>query len=707
MFNEVQGGSVYEVEDNAFGFIYKCWRPPVGFGVNSITGELNETDVIKRDEIPENHFWERFELPKDWKEKSKREKERKKFDKDYFDPYLEDIRVREWNRRLCGVWFWNYNPFKKESELTYITGTHYLYCTYWIFQGKRMDFRVTDMEVFYILKYCETDPDCLGLNFLTRRKLGKTAISGCWAYDRTSKRPTNQHCGIQSKDDDGAEEVMKKAIVQPWKKLPEFFRPVYDLMKGDDPNELRFFNTSRRGSTAETEREEEDALESWIDYGPATEGYYDGPELDTYISDEAGKVEKKIDILVRQDTVRYCSEIEGRMKGKQLYTTTVEADETTGDEHKFQELVNSSNPLKRNENNRTVTGLYTYFLPAHKAYHFDNIYGYPNIETALNFLTNTRRSLEEQGKLRALASAKRKNPMTLQEAFSVDGEHSLYNPILLQEQLDKLSWGDKKTEWGDLVWKDGYEFERPVKDYAGNITHYEINELEWVDNPKGTYEKVKGWKPKDENAIVKNNEYYTPNNNQSYAIGCDPFKYDKTKDKRRSNCAAFAYQIKDELFPNEFDDMFTMRYSKRPESTRLSNYDVLKMAWWCGCKVLFERNVNHWKNDFKDLKCNAFLTYLPGEDEPGILTDGAGKVVQHICNYTESYVNKNIEKVYFRSLIAKETFGWLGFKVDDTQKSDEPMAAGFTLIAVKGKRKRSVMSSESAVEDLMPYRQAV
>ena len=163
----------------------------------------------------------------------------------------------------------------------------------------------------------------MGLNFLTRRKLGKTAVSGCWAYDRTSKRPTNQHCGIQSKDDKGAEEVMQKAIIQPWKKLPEFFRPVYDLMKGDSPNELRFFNTSRRGSTAEQELEEEEALESWIDYGPATEGYYDGPELDTYISDEAGKVEKKINIRTRQDIVRYCSEIEGRMKAKQLYTNTV------------------------------------------------------------------------------------------------------------------------------------------------------------------------------------------------------------------------------------------------------------------------------------------------------------------------------------------------------------------------------------------------
>lgn len=705
MFKPIEGGSVYKVEDNAFGFVYECQLPPVGYGVNSITGELQETDIIKRSEIPEEQFWDRYELPKDWKERTRKEKERKKFDKDYFDPYLENIRVREWNRRLCGIWWYCYNPFKKESELLYMTGTHYLYCTYWIFQGKYMDFRITDMEVWYVLKYCETDPDCLGLNFLTRRRLGKTAISGCWAYDRTSKRPANSHCGVQSKDDSGGEEVIKKAIVQPWKKLPDFFRPIYDLMKGDDPNELRFFNTSRRGATALEDREEEEALESWIDYGPATEGYYDGYFLTTYVSDEAGKVEKKISIRTRQDVVRYCSELEGRFIGKQLYTTTVENDETTADEHEFQELVYDSNPCKRNKNNRTSTGLYTYFLPAHKAYHFDNIYGYPNVETAVESLLNTRESLQEQGKYRQLASAKRKNPMTLKEAFSVDGEHSLFNPIAVQEQLDKIMWGDKLTEMGNLEWKDGYEFERPVVKADGTI-EYVLNELEWHPCANGRIEKVKDWTPREPNKVFKKGNQFLPNNNHVMRIGCDPFKYDKTKDKRRSNCAAYAYQIGDELFPNEYDDVATMRYSYRPESTKSSNVDIMKMAWYCGCQVLFERNINHWKRDFTDFNCNGFLMWMPGEVEPGIATDGKGTVTQTICNYTEAYINEHIGKVYFGGLMMKES-GWLGFKIEDTQKFDDVMAFGFTLIAVKGKKYSKQLDNKRSLEDVMPYRKAV
>ena len=98
MFYPVENGSTYVIPDNAFGFEYVCNLPPVGYGVNSITGELQKTDVIKRSDIPEQQYWERFVLPKDWKEKLKKETERRKFDFQYRDPYLESIRLQEWNR---------------------------------------------------------------------------------------------------------------------------------------------------------------------------------------------------------------------------------------------------------------------------------------------------------------------------------------------------------------------------------------------------------------------------------------------------------------------------------------------------------------------------------------------------------------------------------------------------------------------------------
>ena len=712
MFYPIEGGSVYDVADNCFGYVYKCNLPPIGYGVNSVTGEVEKTDIICRSEIPEEQYWERYTLPVDWRVKRISEKERQRYDKYYIDPYLEAIRRKEWHRRLCGIWFWNYNPHKKESELKYITGTHYLYCTYWKFQGKFMDFRINDMEAWYIVKYCETDPDCLGVNELTKRKIGKTAKLGCWMYDRTSKPPTNQHCAFQSKADNDAAEVMKKAVVHPWQKLPDFFRPIYDTMKSDDPNELRFFHTARRGATTEIDREEEEALESWIEYGASGESVFDGPELDTYGCDEAGKTKKPVSIKERQNTVRYCSEIDGVFKGKHYYTTTVEPERGEEENYEFQELTANSNPLERDDNGRTGTGLYTFFLPAHKGMYFDQ-YGFPDEEKALRFLENTKKSYIEKGDTRGLSSFKRKNPISFKEAFSADGQFSLYNPELLNNRLDEISWTTKLTERGDLIWKDGFKVKRPKLETERNnpITgekeyEYEPSEIEWVNNVNGKYERITGWEPKEPNNVYERNGMFYPNNINSYALGCDPFKYDKTKDKRRSNCVGFVYQIPDPLYPDDiYDNSFALKYAYREESTRLSNEDILKMAWWCGCEVLFERNVNHWKNDFIDWDCSPFLSWMPGELEPGIITATGSSGVQMICNYTEAYINQHISKVYFKSLLRKDT-GWLGFKIEDTEKFDEPMSAGITLIKVKGVVRKSKIRV-SDVSDFFPKRRAI
>lgn len=703
MFYPIENGSIYEIPDNAFGFTYMCFLPPIGFGVNAMTGELQETDIIIRSDIPEECYWERYTLPSDWKSKRGAEKQRQKFDKDYVDPYLENIRSREWKRRLCGVWFHNYNPNTGCVEIKYITGIHYFYITYWKFQGKYMNFRINDMELWYVVKYCETDPNCLGPNEITKRKLGKTARLGCWLYERTS-RSKNQHAGLQSKTDDDAEEVMFKAIVHPWQKLPDFFRPIYDTMKGDEPNELRFFPTARRGSSTEQDREEEEALESWIDFGASGEGVYDGPELDTYGSDEAGKTKRPVSIKERQNTVRFCSEIDGEfLHRKQWYTTTVEIEPGEEDNYEFKEMTFMSNPLERDDNGRTMTGLYTYFLPAQKGMYFDK-YGYPNEGKAIKYLLNARKKLEEEGKLRDLSSFKRKNPMNFKEAFSIDGKDSLYNPELINQQLDEISFRNDLTEFGNLEWVGGFEFviEKEINGHKQLVP----NELYWVPNPKGNFERLKDWWPREPNKVYENNGKFLPNNNHALRGGCDPFKYDKTKSKKRSNCAGWLYQIPDPLFPDEkYDDRPVLRYSKRPEGTKLANYEILKMAWLGGCQFLFERNVNHWKGHFTEWNCEGFLMWLPGEVEPGIYTDGKGTVVQTICNYTESYINEHINKVFFKTLMRKEG-GWLGFKVDDTQDSDEPMGFGFALIAVKGKKYIRREELQKNIEDILPYQKA-
>lgn len=706
MYKEIENGSILEVPDNCFGFTFMCNIPPVGFGINSMTGDIEQTDILCRSDIPEEQFWERIPLPADYKKMRIVEKKRQEIDKSYFDHYLEEFRRRDWKRRLCGVWFWRYNPKLKISECIYITGQQFMYINWWIYQGKYLEYREPDRETFHVYQYCQEDPFCLGTNEIMQRKNGKTGRTGCVGYERTSRLPYH-HCGIQSKADEDGWEVFKKAFVQPWRKLPDFHRPIYDLMKGDDPNdELRFFATSRRGQQAEAE-EPEEALESWVDFGTSEEGAYDGPELHTYISDETGKTRRSVSVKERQRVVKMASIIDGVIRGFHMFTTTVEVEEDEEENEEFEQLTGQSNPMKRNANGMTTSGLYTFFQPAYKYMFFDK-YGFPDEEMAKENLLNERRQYEEEGDMRGLSSIKRKKPMTFREAFSADGLKTLYNPEIINNQIDKIRWRiNEFVERGNLEWEGGYEFvvEKEMPDGSKKLVP---NVLNWVVNNNGKYEKVIGWFPKTPNSVYENNGCFIPNSISDGVMGADPFKYDKTKDKRRSNAATFYYQLPDQLYPDKHDDMFTIRYSQRPEGTALANMDMLKLAWWCGCKVLFERNVNHWKRDFEIWKCSGFLMWMPGEVEPGIYTRGNAvtSAVQTICNYTESYINKFIEKVFFLSLMKKET-GWLGFKVEDTEKFDEPMAAGLTLVAVKGVKRIRNNNIKQDIDSVMPMRQAI
>lgn len=720
MFKDLGNGHI-DIADNAFGFVYRCYLPPIGFGVNSANGLVQETDILLSSEIPSEQYWVRPELPADFKVRRNKEKQVQRIDPLYIDPYLEEIRKREWRRRLCGVWFWNYNPIKKESVLEYITGLNYFYITYWKFQGKHMDFRIADRDIFYIIAYDMEDDKCLGPNEITKRKNGKTARMGCWAYERVS-RLNNHHAGLQSKSDEDAEEAFRKAVIHPWQKLPDFFRPRYDLMKGEEPSELRFFPTARRGAKAELDDDSiEETLDSFFDYKVSTESAYDGPEVHTYCAEEAGKTKKPVSIKERQNVVRFCTEIDFKLKGKHFYTSTVEPEKNEEENYEFQELTANSNPMERDENGFTGTGLYTYFLPAQKGMYINEEYakyGYVDEEMNLLFLANKIKALEEKGDTRGVSSFKRKNPRNLKEAFSADGENALYDPELMQGQLDDISWGHEKTERGNLKWKDGYKMSRPKVDAHGQfVTYFDekgvehteqmINTVYWENDPKGRWERIIGWEPREPNNVYEKNGKYFPNGNYANRIGCDPFKYDKVKDKRRSQCAAFNYQMADDLHPNDiFNDTFTLRYSFRANSTHEANEDILMMCWWCGCQALFERNVNHWKSDFTTWNCHGFLMYLEGEQEPGIYTDGSGSVVQMICRYTEAYINKFIKKVFFKTLIRKIT-GWMDFKVEETQKFDEPMAAGFTLVAVKGRKFKRPTEGQKNIESIMPYSQAI
>lgn len=652
MFNHIPGGTKITIEGPEAPF--ECWIPPLGYGTHADTGELSKTDIIKRSSKPEEQYWQRQELPPWYNDKLAREEEEKKIDPEYSDASLDAIRQREWNRRLYGVWFYN------NGEPVYITGQHYMLLNYWNFQRKWFDYRRPNRDYYYVLQYCIEDPNCLGLIEVTKRKEGKTARAGLFLYEYIS-RTEGKHGGIQSKTDGDAEEVIQKAVIAPWRKLPEFFRPIYDMGGGDNPTkELRFFNTSQRGKKRTSE---DQALESFIDTKPALPEAYDGPELHRYVSDESGKL-KKHSILDRHEVVMFCSEVDGKYVGKHLYTTTVEEMESGGSE--FKELVKQSNRNEREANGRTLTGLYVYFLPANSTMYYNekgepgfNKYGEPDVQKGTLYFMNKRDGLKN--KPRSLSSFIRKNPFTLAEAFRVDGDKCLYDPQLLNDQLDKISWLKNVTERGNFVWKDGKRDTKVIwkKDQQG---HWEIC---WNFSKEG-----------ESNNITKIGNVFRPLNTGKFVAGGDTFSHAIVKDNRRSDGALAVKRKYDATkLDDPYNDAFVCLYKHRAPSTEIQYEDMLMTAVFFGCQILFESNKNGWRDYFIHRGYEGFLMKL--KDYPDYGIPGNQKTHQQLAEITEAHILENSQKIWFKDMLTD----WLEFDLNNTTAFDTAMATGYTLIA--------------------------
>jgi hypothetical protein len=669
MFHPIKGGS----EDIIQG--YACQLPPVGYGKNRITGKLEYVGVVENSHEPKDQKWKRIELLPEWDKRRKKEAAEQESNPEHFDPDLEQVRERHWLYRLCGLWV------KIKGKDVYLPPSYYLYLNWCPLDVGFPAYRDTDRRFFYVWEYCCEDPRCAGLVDIERRRMGKTYKSGSILLDRTSLHK-NHHGGIQSKTAPDAKQVFLKTVVTFFKKFPDFFRPVYDASKGMTPtSELRFFQTARKGRNAEKILEGRE-LESWIDWGSSEPFHYDGSKLNTYVMDEFGKT-MECNTWDRWNVVRFCLDQDGHWCGKALLTSTIEEMENGGENAR--KIWESSNPNERDGNGRTKSGLYRFFLPAFETTLFDE-YGMPKVNEAKEYYIKQREGLQSDP--RALSSIIRKNPFTIEEAFRIDGDRCLYDAMKLNLQLDNISYKKSLTERGNFVWENGERFTK----------------VKWEKSTNGRWEITTLLSSEESNKIACRNGNYFPNNNAACTMGVDPFKYDAAKDQRRSDCAALVLRKFNSFKTDDpYNEAFICKYKYRAATTAVQYEDLLKTAWYYGCQILFERNVDNWRHYFKEANCENFLMRLPGEDDYGVYSDGKKYIHQLLCDYTEAYIDEHIEKVFFKDLIRE----WLEFDIDKTTAYDLAMAAGYTLIAAREKLYKRTVTETRDIGDYFRIYKAV
>lgn len=576
-----------------------------------------------------------------------------RYDPDYVSPFAAEIQQwedTEWDRSTNGIFFWN------NGKILYCTGFYYWYLSSWQTYFGYPIFRVSDMEITYWIQYWEEDPDCYGGLLNTIRRYGKSSIMGGWATYRTT-RNYNHYCGMQGEKDDKIAKFYTQMILQPFKKLPYYYKPTYDT-NTQQKSEIRFERSATRGKKAILQEieEESDSLESIIEYRPSGESEYDGYILNSYVSEEPGKL-LNANIYERWKIVKPCLRKGRAIRGKSFQGTTVEFMDVTNKGGKaYQKLFYDSDFDDRGPDGRTRSGLYAAFLPGDCAYEdFLDEWGYPMRDSAKRSILIERESLKNNPKDHS--DLIRKYPLQVSEIFYISTDKCVFNATILQDRLSVIDMSREPfTSKIDVWWENGKRFTKVL----------------WRHNPVNGFAQISALPDKDELNLVKERliggvTKFFPNNTARMIAAVDPVDHrvviegrsaadDEVVTTRRSRPVMLALRKYDTAIDGPYDqallekrrdEKFPYKTNKHllMMDTRTSDPFVfyeraLMICWLLGCEVQIEDQKPGMKNYFYQNNCEGFLqgTYVPESSTKKVnpFSEGTPASALAINEYTDA-----------------------------------------------------------------------
>lgn len=641
----------------------------------------------------EDQYWRRQEVPSG-------------ISQDNAESYIEYI-VEEFRRRREGIWFMN------NGKPEYLTGTHY-FALQWVKMednGDYMDFRYAQRDMFYFTQACIVDPRCLGELFVKSRRTGYTYQILCQLLnDGTSI--SNARLGMTSKTADDAAKAFSK-FSYGYLNLPFFFKPI---VKGaeDSKKFLEFAKPSDRSKTSKKNKDTntDDYLNTLIDYLPTKDDAYDGQKMFRYLGDEISKWSRPHNFEKHWGQVSPTFDTGGRVVGKAFLGSTANAMNNGGRE--FKNLYLLSDVKKRNNiTGRTPSGLYSYFLPAHKNMEeFTDKYGvcheivekgggYYNVQGeyktigSVQFLEAKRSSKKKESDI-SYNEELRAFPMTTDEAFRDELHQSLFNieRIISQIKFNDEFEVEKTLVRGNFQWKDG------IKDSL----------VEWKPNDKGRF--LVSWIPptnlQNRFEIKMNHGGYSkhPLNDDLGAFGCDTYdisgtvegvRKDGTYNEETSRASKGAlHGLTSFTLGDVPSNAFFLEYVSRPKTAEMFFEDVLMACVFYGMPILAENNkprlLYHFKNrGYRGYSVTRFdktsNRLSPTEKELGGMPNSSEDVRQMHASAIEAYIEKFVGKNNETEEIGYMPFNftledWMAFDVTNRTKFDASISSGLAIMAV-------------------------
>lgn len=640
--------------------------------------------------------------------------------------------LREWHRRIYGLWI------RINDVITYITGAHYYYLTYFKIDNGYPRYRDRDRRWFYAWQYCLEDVDCLGLVYLKHRRDGATYRCGSVGLETSTRgHASAANFGIMSKDEDSAREAFKTKVVSPFQKMPFFFSPMVKD-KTDVEKMLEFKSPPR--SASERYISDEVGLESMIEYkakGKKGNAGFDSFKLHILLMDEVGK-KKDVSVMDELRLVTPTMDLDGLL-GKILAPSTNE--ELEGDnKDEFEKMWDQSNPAIRyiSENMATTTMMLRYFTPAYDSLNEawvgpfgESIVHKPTDEQLEYLMGLGPKVVQKYAKHWALGGAyeylvrERSNktdiagfirlyPFTPAESFTSTNPDSDYNldnlNRLLRELKEVAATGYTRVEdltiRGNLEWMDSI-FKWRVKfvphpegrflfnrDYmpGGKLSQ----QLRIIDDGVVRMPPRQGKEHLEKHGSVR------PGSDSWIVIGTDPqktAKVDMKKGRRYSSAAAHGFypyrfemereewvaqlEVDPEFAKDWITHAFVFEYLCHPKTPEHHHEDMLKACIFLNAKMLYERQVNEIGAYFTRHGCRSFLItdkgWIKDPDKavPGLPSSEA--VIGLYKDRTKAWIDYFAwaNKCPFILTINQ----WVNFKVEIIEKLDAQVSSGYSLLA--------------------------
>ncbi len=648
------------------------------------------TECLQRHSKKTEQYWERLDIPKplekiqsifQWNEKTSEFKNR-------WVDYIEE----EFDRREDGHWFFN------KGVKTYVTGAHYMYLQWTNIDVGYPDFREANRILYIYWEACKADKRCFGLDYLKIRRSGFSFMSSSECVN-TGTLAKDSRVGILSKTGSDAKKMFTDKVVPISQRLPFFFKPIQDGM--DKPKTELAFRipaskiTKKNMSTIDdTEME---GLDTTIDWKNTDDNSYDGEKLLLLVHDESGKWLKPNNILNNWRVTKTCLRLGSKIIGKCMMGSTSNALNKGGDE--FKKLYNDSNPVNRNANGQTKSGLYSLFIPMEwNMEGFIDRYGMPVFKKpavpvlgvdgemisngAVDYWEAEVDSLKNDPD--ALNEFYRQFPRTESHAFRDESKQSLFNLTKIYQQIDYNDSMIKEhyVTRGSFSWKDG------IKD----------TQVIWSPDKRGRFKvswtPIKGLNNRTE---IKNGVKY-PGNEHIGAFGCDSYDISGTVGGGGSNGALHGLTKfnMDEAPSNEF----FLEYVARPQTAEIFFEEVLMACVFYGMPILVENNKPRLLYHFKNRGYRGFCMNRPDkqynklsktERELGGIPNTSEDVKQAHAAAIESYIEKHIGIDMDGVFRDAEDMGsmpftrtledWAKFDISNRTRYDASISSGLAIMA--------------------------